>query len=72
MFFGKYAKSFRMAGNYAVVAIMVVFNLFYGVFAVYENIDNFGHFGGFFGGFVMAWLIYLIRKKQSDKKTGRY
>ena len=64
MFAGKNAKKFRLAGNYAVMAIMVAFNLFYGLFAVGEQIDNFGHFGGFFGGFAVAWCIEKIRSRK--------
>lgn len=67
MFFGKYAKSFRLAGNYAMFAVMVVFNLFYGVFAVNANINNFGHFGGFAGGFVMAAVIAAVRQRAKTK-----
>ncbi len=71
MFFGKHAKSFRMAGNYAAMVLMVVFNLFYGVFAVGANIDNFGHFGGFIGGFVMAALISFLRQRRSNRENRR-
>lgn len=70
MFFGKYAKSFRLAGNYAVFAVMVIFNLFYGVFAVNSNINNFGHFGGFAGGFLMAAVIAAARRRAKTKKNG--
>ncbi len=64
MFFGKHSKSFRMAGNYAAMVIMTLFNLFYGVFATGSNINNFGHFGGFLGGFVMTALIGRFRKRR--------
>jgi len=68
MFFGKHADSFRMAGNYAAMAIMVVYNLLYGVFFAEANINNFGHFGGFVGGFVVAAAVSLLRKKRKKIK----
>ena len=68
MFFGKYAKTFRMAGNYAAMAIMVIYNLLYGVFVAEANINNFGHFGGFIGGFVVAVVIARLRSRQNKKQ----
>lgn len=66
MFFGKYSKAFRQAGNYAVFAVMIVFNLFYGIFAVNSNINNFGHFGGFFGGFAVSAVIDALRRRREN------
>jgi len=69
MFFGKSAKLFRKSGNYFVFAVMIIFNLLYGVFAVEANIDNYGHFGGFIGGFLVALSITQIRRLRADKKN---
>lgn len=68
MFFGKNAKMFRKSGNYLIFALMIIFNLLYGVFAVEENINNYSHFGGFIGGFLIALLITYLRKLRSHKK----
>lgn len=71
MFFGKYAKAFRLAGNYAIFAVMVIFNLFFGVFAINTNINNFCHFGGFAAGFLVTAAIAAIRdhkKKRTAEK----
>ncbi len=67
MFFGKNAKAFRRNGNYIVFALMIIFNLLYGLFATEENIDNYGHFGGFIGGFIVAYVIDFLRSRL--KKT---
>ncbi len=55
MFFGEHAKAFRYAGNFISVALMIVYNLVYGL--VVPGIDNYGHFGGFFAGLAMAALL---------------
>lgn len=69
MFFGKNAKIFRKSGNYLIFALMIIFNLMYGVFAVEENINNYSHFGGFIGGFVIALMIAYIRKIRNLTKN---
>lgn len=66
MFFGAHAKSFRQAGNYLVLAFMVVYNLFYGL--IQPGVDNYGHFGGFAAGFLIAMLMYKIRKRHINSK----
>ena len=67
MFFGKNAKLFRKSGNYLIFAVMIVFNLFYGVVVAEANIDNYGHFGGFIGGFLVAFAISGIRRLTKNK-----
>lgn len=67
MFFGKNAKLFRKSGNYLVFAVMIAYNLFYGVIVAEANIDNFGHFGGFIGGFLVAFAITHIRRVLNKK-----
>ena len=62
MFFGKHAKSFRQAGNYLILAFMVLYNLFYGL--TQTGIDNYGHFGGFAAGFLIALIINTIRLRR--------
>lgn len=66
MFFGKYARSFRQAGNYLMLAFMVVYNLFYGLMRT--GIDNYGHFGGFAAGFFIAFITYKIRNSHINSK----
>lgn len=69
MFFGKGSKLFRKSGNYIVFAVMIAFNLFYGVIVSEANIDNYGHFGGFIGGFLVALAITYIRRFKLKKKN---
>lgn len=60
---------YRRAGNYASLAGIVVFNLFYGVIAVGDNVNNFAHFGGFIAGFLVAAFIegVLTRKRNAEE-----
>ncbi len=55
MIWGKEAKAFRYGGNFASLAIMIGYNLIYGLFT--PGIDNYGHFGGFLGGILVAVLV---------------
>ncbi len=57
---------YRRAGNYASLAGIVVFNLFYGIIAAGGNVNNFAHFGGFIAGFLIAWIIEAIETKKSE------
>ena len=66
MFFGAHSKSFRQAGNYLMLAFMVVYNLLYGL--IQTGIDNYGHFGGFGAGFFIAFIMYKIRKSHINSK----
>lgn len=67
MFFGEYSKSFRQAGNYLMLAFMVIYNLFYGL--IRTGIDNYGHFGGFIAGFFIAFVINKIRNRHLNSKS---
>lgn len=67
MFFGKHKKLFRRTGNFVTIAMMVLFNLFYGL--TQSQTNNFGHFGGFAAGFAVAWLIYLVKNKRREEKS---
>lgn len=62
MFFGKSARAFRYAGSYFIIAVMVIYNLIYGLFV--ENINNYAHFSGFLTGFLLAMLF---EKKHAKK-----
>lgn len=55
MIWGKAAKAFRYGGNFASLAIMIGYNLAYGLFT--PGIDNYGHFGGFIGGVLVAAIV---------------
>lgn len=55
MLFDKDAKQFRHLGNFASLALSVIFNLVFGL--IVPGIDNYGHFGGFIGGFLCAMVI---------------
>ncbi|MBE7065011.1 MAG: rhomboid family intramembrane serine protease [Ruminococcaceae bacterium] len=68
MFFGESARLFRKSGNYLIFAVMIAFNLLYGVVAAEANIDNYGHFGGFIGGFLIALAISGIRRLIKNKR----
>ncbi len=68
IFLGKNRKAFRRGGNYFMIAILVLYNLIYGLFA--EGIDNYGHFGGFFAGFLMAWLFSWLDHRKQQQPSG--
>lgn len=61
MIFDKDAKQFRHLGNFASLALSVIFNLVFGLLT--PGIDNYGHFGGFIGGFLCAMIIAKRRNK---------
>ncbi len=66
LMFSKNRRAFRSTGNFFSLAIMVFFNLIYGVIRTGSNINNFAHFGGFIAGFIMAFIIEkAVEKKQS-------
>ena len=49
--------------SYINIAIMIIFNLFYGLFTT--GIDNWGHFGGFAVGFLIEVITSLKSKRES-------
>ena len=55
MFWGQEAKAFRHGSNFVSFALMVGYNLVYGL--VMPGIDNYGHFGGFIGGILVALFV---------------
>ena len=66
MIWGTEAKAFRYGGNFASLAIMIGYNLVYGLFT--PGIDNYGHFGGFLGGILVALLVQVGRKQKHFPK----
>ncbi|MBP5312527.1 MAG: rhomboid family intramembrane serine protease [Clostridia bacterium] len=62
----KNKRAFRSTGNFFSLAIMVIFNLVYGVIKTGSDINNFAHFGGFIAGFLLALVIEkIVEKKRS-------
>lgn len=67
LIFSRNKREFRSTGNFFSLAIMVFFNLIYGVIRTGSNINNFAHFGGFAAGFLAALLIEkIIAKKDRE------
>ena len=62
MLWGKEAKAFRHGGNFVSLALMIAYNLLYGL--IVPGIDNYGHFGGFLGGIAVAMLVQWWSKKR--------
>lgn len=62
MLWGKEAKAFRHGGNFVSFALMIAYNLLYGL--IVPGIDNYGHFGGFLGGIAVAMLVQWWSKKR--------
>lgn len=58
MLFSENRRYYRQGLLYANLALMIVFNLGYGLFNT--GIDNFGHFGGFICGFLIELLFEHI------------
>lgn len=61
MFFGKNAKYFRHIVSATTIAIMVLYNLIYGLFN--SGINNYAHFSGFIAGFVIAFVMQKTSKR---------
>lgn len=64
IFFGADRRSFRRRGNFFVLGLMVLYNLFAGLWQT--DIDNYGHFGGFLAGFLLA-ILYAIWQRSRKR-----
>ncbi len=62
LLFDKDRRYYRQGNLYAHLAVMVIFNLAYGLFNT--GIDNFGHFGGFILGFLLELLFQNIKSNE--------
>ena len=65
MFISPEKAYFKSTGNYISLALMVVYNLIYGLVMTGSGINNFAHFGGFAAGFAVTMLLEKMKRRNA-------